>query len=54
MKEQDIKETLSKILYGISDAGIENIVREIVFDKENHINWNNVMDIIKKHRPEIK
>lgn len=54
MNEQKVKETLSKILYGITNTSIQNIVRNIIFDNGNNIDWNKTMEIIKEQRPDMK
>ena len=56
MTEQEIKELLStKILNNIHNVGYaENVLREIVFDPDNKINWQKVYKAIKRERPELK
>lgn len=54
MNEQEVKETLSKILYGITDMSVQNIVRNIIFDNGNDIDWNKTMEIIKEQRPDMR
>ena len=56
MKQEDIQEIQillsTKVLKNISDQAVQNIVREIIFDSRNSINWNNILDQIHKNMPE--
>ncbi len=56
MSEQEIKVLLStEILANIHHVGYaENVLRAIVFDEENIINWNKVYEVIKRERPDLK
>ena len=56
MTEQEIKELLStEILNNIHNVGYaENVLRDIIFDHENKINWQKVYEAIKRERPELR
>ena len=56
MTEQEIKELLStEILNNIHNVGYaENVLRDIIFNPENKINWQNVYEVIKRERPELR
>ena len=56
MTEQEIKELLStEILNNIHNVGYaENVLRDIIFDPENKINWQKVYEAIKRERPELR
>lgn len=52
--DEDTKKNLSsEILKYISDAPTQTLIRNILFDPENKINWNNVEDYIKNNMPEF-
>ena len=56
MTEQEIKVLLStEILANIHQVGYaENVLRAIVFDTENTINWDKVYELIKRERPDLR
>lgn len=57
MNQQDIQEIQillsTKVLKGITDPTIQNIVRGIIFDTRNTINWDNALERIHVNMPEL-
>lgn len=49
----DSKKFISEMLNTISDQSVANILRAILFDEDNKIDWENAKYIIKKHMPEV-
>lgn len=41
------------VLKNIKDQSIQNILRTIIFDPKNIINWDNALKEIHKHMPEL-
>ena len=54
MNEFEVKELLSKILNNMQDQCEALILRNILFNKENIINWNTARKIIFENMPELK
>ena len=55
MREQEVKEIISvEILKKMKDQSAANILREVLFDKDNKINWNKAGHSIIEHMPELK
>lgn len=55
MNNQEIKELLStQVLSQINDKSIENILRGIIFDLDNTIDWKHALNLVLKYMPEIK
>lgn len=50
----DSKKFISKMLNNMEDQSIANTLREILFNKDNKIDWENAKYVIKKHMPEVK
>ena len=54
MREQEIKEIISiEILNKMKDQSATNILRDILFDRDNKINWNKASDSIITNMPEL-
>lgn len=45
----DSKKFISEMLNTIADQSVANILRSILFDEDNKIDWENANYIIKKH-----
>lgn len=54
LTDKQIKIILSYLLYDISDNGLQQVIRAMVFDNASGINWQKVLDNIYKYMPEIK
>lgn len=55
MREQEVKEFISvEILKRIQDQSAAQILRQILFDKDNIINWEKAGFSIIKNMPELK
>lgn len=52
MTDQQIKELFSTEILPDTPEGI--VLRNILFNTENSINWQGALDLIKRHLPEIK
>lgn len=53
-KELEVKEFISKeILSKMSDQGAAQVLRSILFNENNVIDWNVVITYIQKYMPEI-
>ena len=50
----DSKKFISEMLNNITDQSIANILRAILFDEDNKIDWENAKSVIKKHMPEVE
>jgi len=54
MLAQEIKSLLSeKVLTQIEDKSIQNIIRGIIFNSGNKIDWNDALYRIYKNMPEL-
>ena len=56
MKESEVKNIINmEILNKMNDQGGASVLREILFNPENKINWENIgSNAIQKHMPELK
>ena len=55
MTEQEIKDFVSKVfLKGIPDYAIQTVLRRVLFDKENKIDWKDFYEQIIDQMPELK
>lgn len=55
MKEQEVKEVISvEILKRMQDKSAARVIREILFDDNNKIDWNKAGNSIIKNMPELK
>lgn len=55
MREQEVKEIISvEILKRMQDQSAAKVLREILFDNDNKIDWNKVSDSIIENMPELK
>lgn len=55
MREQEIKEIISvEILKKMEDQTSARILREILFDNDNKIDWNKAGESIITNMPELK
>lgn len=53
-QEQGVKEIIStEVLSQIKDKSIENILRRIIFDNKNTIDWSFVKYLIEVNMPEL-
>lgn len=50
----DSKKFISEMLHNIADQSVANILRAILFDEDNKIDWENAKYIIKKYMPEVE
>ncbi len=48
------KKYISNLIGNIKDKSIANILRGIIFNDKNDIDWNKVTGIIKHYHPENK
>ena len=54
MLAQEIKSLLSeKVLKQIEDKSIQNIIRGIIFNSDNKIDWDDVLYRVYKNMPEL-
>jgi hypothetical protein len=54
MTDLDIRIMLStEVLKHIKDESIQNIVRSIIFNRNNVIDWRNVLEEIHRYMPEL-
>lgn len=54
MREQETKEIISvEILNKMKDQSAANILRDILFDSDNKINWDKASDSIITNMPEL-
>ena len=55
MKEQEVKEVISvEILKRMQDESAARVIREILFDNNNVIDWNKASNSIIENMPELK
>ena len=55
MREQEIKEIISvEILKRMQDQSDAMVLREILFDNDNKIDWNKASNSIIENMPELK
>lgn len=55
MREQEVKEIISvEILKRMQDQSAARVLREILFDSENKINWDKAGNSIIENMPELK
>lgn len=55
MREQEVKEIISvKILNRMSDQSAANVLREILFNKNNKIDWEKAEFSIIENMPELR
>ena len=55
MREQEVKEIISvEILKRMQDQSAARVLREILFDDNNKIDWNKAGNSIIKNMPELK
>lgn len=54
MTDEEIKILLSKKLRGIKDAGLQEVVRNIIFTQAENIDWRVTLMIMKSYMPEIE
>ena len=55
MREQEVKEIISvEILKRMQDQSAARVLREILFDSNNKIDWNKAGESIITNMPELK
>ncbi|MCB6806812.1 hypothetical protein LI205_03680 [bacterium MSK18_59] len=56
MRESEVKNIIAvEILDKMNDQGGASVLREILFNPENKIDWGNIgSNAIQKHMPELK
>ena len=55
MKEVETKKIIAEeILNRMNDQSASDVLRDILFNSENKINWDKAFDSIQKHIPELK
>lgn len=56
MRESEVKNIIAvEILDKMNDQGGASVLREILFNQENKIDWENIgSNSIQKHMPELK
>lgn len=55
MKEKETKKIIAKeILNRMSDQGAANVLRDILNNNDNKIDWDKAFESIQKHMPELK
>ena len=55
MKEIEIKKIITKeILNRMNDQGAANVLRDILSNNDNKIDWDKAFESIQKHMPELK
>ena len=55
MKEVESKKIISEeILNRMNDQSAADVLRDILFNSENKINWDKAFESIQKHMPELK
>lgn len=55
MKELKTKKIIAEeILNRMNDQGAANVLRDILSDNDNKIDWNKAFESIQKHMPELK
>ena len=55
MKEKETKKIITKeILNRMNDQGAANVLRDILNNNDNKIDWDKAFESIQKHMPELK
>lgn len=55
MKEFEVKEIIAReVLNKMSDHAASDVLRDVLFDDDNKIDWNKAGESIIKHMPELK
>lgn len=55
MKEIEIKKIITKeILNSMNDQGAADVLRDILSNNDNKIDWDKAFESIQKHMPELK
>ena len=55
MKEVETKKIIAEeILNRMNDQSASDVLRDILFNSENKINWDKAFESIQKHIPELK
>ena len=55
MKETETKKIIAEeILNRMNDQGAANVLRDILNDNNNKIDWDKAFESIQKHMPELK
>lgn len=55
MKEKETKKIIAKeILNCMNDQGAANVLRDILNNNDNKIDWDKAFESIQKHMPELK
>lgn len=55
MKEIEIKKIITKeILNRMNDQGAADVLRDILSNNDNKIDWDKAFESIQKHMPELK
>lgn len=55
MKEIEIKKIITKeILNRMNDQGAADVLRDILSNNDNKIDWGKAFESIQKHMPELK
>lgn len=55
MKEKETKKIIAKeILNRMNDQGAANVLRDILNNNDNKIDWDKAFESIQKHMPELK
>ena len=54
LKEVETKKIIAEeILNRMDDQGAADVLRDILFNSENKINWDKAFESIQKHMPEL-
>ena len=55
MREQEVKEIISvEILKRMQDQSAASVLRDILFDNDNKIDWDKAFCLIQKYMPELR
>jgi len=55
MREYEVKEIIAReILNKMNDQAASDVIRDVLFDDNNKIDWNKASNSIIKHMPELK
>lgn len=55
MKETETKKIIAEeILNRMNDQGAEDVLRDILSNNDNKIDWDKAFESIQKHMPELK
>lgn len=55
MKETETKKIITEeILNRMNDQGAADVLRDILSNNDNKIDWNKTFESIQKHMPELK